>query len=41
MGEVTGAPLRTFAYTVTRADALAWAVLRHEMTGWDKLRLLL
>lgn len=41
MGEDNGAPIRTFTYTVTRADALAWAVLRHELTGWDKLRLLL
>lgn len=33
-------PIRTLGYTVTRADALAFTMLRHELTGWDKLRLL-
>jgi hypothetical protein len=41
MGEDAGAPIRTLTYAVARADALAWTVLRHELTGWDKLRLLL
>lgn len=34
------APVRTLAYTVARADALAFTMLRHELSGWDKFRLL-
>ena len=41
MSDRAQVPIRTLAYTVSRADALAFAVLRHELTGWDKLRLLL
>lgn len=41
MNDGAQVPIRTLAYTVSRADALAFAVLRHELTGWDKLRLLI
>lgn len=41
MSDRAQVPIRTLAYTVSRADALAFAVLRHELTAWDKLRLLL
>jgi hypothetical protein len=33
-------PIRTLDYSVSRADALAFTMLRHELTGWDKFRLL-
>ena len=40
MNEESQIPIRTLAYEVTRADALAFTMLRHELSGWDKLRLI-
>lgn len=40
MNEKAQVPIRKFAYEVTRADALAFTMLRHELSWWDKLRLL-
>ena len=34
-------PVRTLSYEVTRADVLAWAMFGHELTWWEKFRLLL
>ena len=40
MDEGPQAPIRTLSYRLTRADALAYRLLRHELTGWEKFRLL-
>ena len=31
-------PIRTLSYRLTRADALAYHLLKHELTGWEKFR---
>lgn len=40
MDEASHNPIRTLSYTLTRADALAYKLLKHELTGWEKFRLL-
>jgi hypothetical protein len=40
MNEAPHSPIRTLSYSLTRADALAYKLLKHELTGWEKFRLL-
>jgi hypothetical protein len=40
MQETPLRPTRVLRYTLGPADRLAFAMLRHELTGWEKLRLL-
>jgi hypothetical protein len=40
MNEAPHIPIRTLSYSLTRADALAYKLLKHELTGWEKFRLL-
>ncbi len=40
MQETPISPERVLRYTLGPADRLAFALLRHELTGWEKLRLL-
>jgi hypothetical protein len=40
MNEAPHTPIRTLSYSLTRADALAYKLLKHELTGWEKFRLL-
>ena len=40
MDEAPHIPIRTLSYSLTRADALAYKLLKHELTGWEKFRLL-
>jgi hypothetical protein len=40
MNEAPNSPIRTLSYSLTRADALAYKLLKHELTGWEKFRLL-
>lgn len=40
MSEQQEPTVRTLSYSLTRADALAYMLLRHELTGWEKFRLL-
>jgi len=41
MQDDTQRPIRTLSYRLTRADALAYKQLKHELTGWERCRLLL
>jgi hypothetical protein len=34
MNEAPHSPIRTLSYSLTRADALAYKLLKHELTGW-------
>lgn len=40
MPETSNRSERLLRYTLGPADSLAFAILRHELTGWQKLRLL-
>jgi hypothetical protein len=40
MNEAPHGPIRTLSCSLTRADALAYKLLKHELTGWEKFRLL-
>ncbi len=40
MQETPSRPKRVLRYTLGPADRLAFAILRHELSGWEKLRLL-
>lgn len=40
MNEAPHIPVRTLSYSLTRTDALAYKLLKHELTGWEKFRLL-
>lgn len=40
MNEAPHIPIRTLSYSLTRADALAYKLLKHELTGREKFRLL-
>lgn len=40
MQDTTVRPERVLRYTLGPADRLAFAILRHQLTGWEKFRLL-